>query len=399
MFKSNDIADCTCGCTHDVAIWDIALGKGLIANLHERINKLGLAHNGLLIADKNTFPLAGEQVIAEFSKAGKKLKTFVFEHEQKLVPNETSVGELFINLGLSYPEQPDFLVALGSGTITDLVRYAAFIHKIPFIVIATAPSMDGYASVGCPLVINGKKQTIYAKVPLAIYADTEIIKQAPLTMIKAGFGDIIGKLTAKADWLLGHLHKGEYYCDKVQIIVDQAVATCIENADKIQARDGELMEKQMEALILSGSAMSMVGNSRPASGAEHYIAHYFENQMLKSGLTLYLHGHLVAVGSYLAIKCYEVLFERVKATNDAAMLNLFSRITAHLPSSTNLKEILQTVGIEYRLNALGIPRSWAKKAMLQAIERKDRYYCLTFAAEKGWLNDVVDQVLEEVEDA
>mgnify|MGYP002230374967 CR=1 FL=1 len=143
--------------------------------------------------------------------------------------------------------------------------------------------MDGFASTVSPLILDGKKITKPAVYPAAILADTSIMKDAPMPMLTAGFGDIIGKYTALADWRLSRDLNGEYYCEECAALMARAVEKCAENAGGLRRRDEQAVEYVTEALVLSGIAMGMVGNSRPASGAEHHFAHTWEVDALARG--------------------------------------------------------------------------------------------------------------------
>ncbi len=72
---------------------------------------------------------------------------------------------------------------------------------------------------------------------------------------------------------------------------------------KIRARDPEACSHLMYALLLSGLAMQMVGNSRPASGAEHHVSHLLEMEIFNPNLDAY-HGEKVGVGLLLASRVY-----------------------------------------------------------------------------------------------
>jgi glycerol-1-phosphate dehydrogenase [NAD(P)+] len=140
------------------------------------------------------------------------------------------------------------------------------------------------------MITGGMKVTYSAGVPHALVADTDVIKNAPIEMIKAGYGDIIGKYSALNDWKLAKAINGEYFCDYVYgLTMDMLVAT-LPLAEKLLLRDGESIGILMEALVVVGIAMSFAGNSRPASGSEHHLSHYFEITGLILNKPYFLHG-------------------------------------------------------------------------------------------------------------
>lgn len=73
---------------------------------------------------------------------------------------------------------------------------------------------------------------------------------------------------------------------------------CIENvladADNVASRDPKVIGDIMEGLVLTGVAMSFIGNSRPAAGCEHHMCHFWETLELQEGKIPVLHGTKVA---------------------------------------------------------------------------------------------------------
>ena len=200
-----------------------------------------------------------------------------------LVPNEMALGRLLVEI----PEDTALIVGIGSGTINDMARFLSYKLHIPYVIVGTAPSMDGYASVVSPLIVDGVKTTFEAVYPLAIVADLNIMKAAPMPMLQAGLGDILGKYTALADWHvhLAHILKEEYFCETVEKLVRTAVEKCEMAAERLHLRENDTLESLTEALILSGLAIGMVGVSRPASGEEHHLSHCWEMMTMNCGKT------------------------------------------------------------------------------------------------------------------
>ena len=164
-----------------------------------------------------------------------------------------------------------------------MYKRPAFRLNLPYIIVGTAPSMDGYASSVSPMIYDGYKITYEAVAPMAIIGDTDVLCAAPEQMIAAGFGDMLGKLTARLDWVLAREVIGEHYCPTVAAMMARAVDKCLAQAEGLSRREPEAIVGLMEGLILSGIAMQMLGYSRPASGAEHHIAHYFEMKAMREG--------------------------------------------------------------------------------------------------------------------
>ncbi|MBR4073643.1 MAG: iron-containing alcohol dehydrogenase, partial [Clostridia bacterium] len=174
--------DCSCGKKHACEIEYVYIEKNATQKLKEICCE---NHNILIVADENTFAAAGEMTIAAL--ADKNIKKIIFSGSEILVPNEAAIAEVTDNL-----QNADLIIGIGSGVIQDLCKYVSFYNKVPYIIVATAPSMDGYASNGAAMITDGMKVTYPAGLPKAIIADTDVLINAPIDMIKAGYGDIIG---------------------------------------------------------------------------------------------------------------------------------------------------------------------------------------------------------------
>lgn len=170
--------------------------------------------------------------------------------------------------------------------------------------------MVGYASPVAPLVTGGFKITIPASIPIAIIADPEVLRRAPHTMTLAGFGDLLGKYNSRTDWRLTHIVTGEYYCGEVEDLVNRTVDECVKNAAGIGTQSGDAVEGLIKGLILSGIWMLAVGNSWPASGAEHSLSHYWEVMSMLKNRPSHFHGTQVGVGTSVMAKVYRHFFAR-----------------------------------------------------------------------------------------
>jgi glycerol-1-phosphate dehydrogenase [NAD(P)+] len=206
------------------------------------------------------------------------------------------------------PEACDYLIAVGSGTVHDITRYCAYTKGIPFVSCPTAASVDGFCSSVAAMTWEGFKKTFTAVAPKIVVADLNVISKAPMFLTKSGFGDMIGKFIALADWKIAHTLTGEYFCPMIHDITLNATQAVIESAESIKNGDIIAYEKLTYGLLMSGLAMQLLGNSRCASGAEHHISHLIE--MHPDGLNLKsdaLHGEKVGVGTLLAAAEYHAI--------------------------------------------------------------------------------------------
>ncbi len=273
--------DCACGKEHTCDIEHVIIKSGASDEVHTLCGN----YNSIVIcADKNTFATCGERVAKSLGAKVESIK--VFDCEGFLIPNEDAIDALdaFIT------DKTDLIIGIGSGVINDLCKYVSFKNGLRYYIVATAPSMDGYASVGAAMITGGMKTTFNARVPAAIIGDVDILKDSPMDMIKSGFGDIIGKYSALNDWKLAHCVIDEYFCQYVYDLTYDTVLKTRALADGIEKRDPETIKTLMEALVIVGIAMAYVDNSRPASGSEHHLSHYFEITGIIKGRDYLNHG-------------------------------------------------------------------------------------------------------------
>ena len=367
---------CACGKSHKVDIQAIRVGSGVIQELPGILRDLGASHI-FLVADNYTYEAAGRQVEQLLDQAGLAYHKRVFQTETPLVPNEYALGSVLAAM----TSQDDMLLAVGSGTLNDVTKYVSARTGMPYVIAATAPSMDGYASTVAPTILDGFKTTLPAVYPAAIVADVDILKDAPMPMLTAGFGDIIGKFTSLADWRLSHQLNGEYYCPEVAGVIEAAVETCAANAQALAQREPQAIQAVTEALILSGLAMGMVGVSRPASGAEHQMAHYWEMDALRRGEEHPLHGNAVGVGTVLAASLYEMAAEYLPQGFAA-------------PDKGQILACLQAAGSCADPKELGIRRELCLESLLHAMELRDRFTVQKLLEQKGKLSLCAQELVE-----
>jgi len=300
---------CDCGREHYASLRTVSIRKGALQDLPQVARELG-AKSLFLICDQITYEIAGARCMEILEGAGVKAKAVRLAHTDF---DEATLGELLIQM----PPDCDLMVAVGTGAINDMTRYFSFRMGRPFMTVATAAPMDGFASSIAALNVNHLKTTFEAQTPAAILGDTDILKNAPYRMIAAGLGDLLGKFTCLCDWKLARLINGEHYCGHIVELVESCVQSVLADAGKAKDRDPEVLGQIMEGLVLTGVAMSLYGNSRPASGCEHHMSHYWEMLFEQQGRRPVPHGTQVGVGTVLVLKLTEAL-RRATVDFDAA---------------------------------------------------------------------------------
>lgn len=291
---------CSCGGRHSCGLQYLRVGRGVVALLPEAMRAIGVSRP-FLVMDQNTRRAAGERVERLLTEAGVPFRSFTFPTGERLEPDEAAVGAI----ALAYDPSCDVVVAVGSGVINDCCKVMAYAAGRPCIVVCTAPSMDGYASNCSAMIQNHVKVSPANACARAILADTEILATAPDVMLRAGLGDMLAKYVSLCEWKLAHWIHGDPYCPEIAALVRSSLQKVVDNAADLMDRSDAALEAVVEGLILSGVAMAFAGNSRPASGLEHYFSHVWEMRALAQGKTSDLHGIQVGVGTLLTLWIYE----------------------------------------------------------------------------------------------
>lgn len=429
---------CDCGKEHYAALRAVRVGKNALGDLPNLVKEMGYK-SLYLISDPITYGIAGEKCVKILEDAGVKHNIIQLSH---LGFDEATLGELTINM----PMDCDLMVAVGTGTINDMTRYFSFKMNRPFFTVATAAPMDGFASSIAAIQVNHLKTTFDARTPTAIIGDTEILKGAPYRMIAAGLGDLLGKFTCLCDWKLAKVIIDEHYCENIVKLVEDCVQNVLANADKVTQRDPETLGDIMEGLVLAGVAMSLYGNSRPASGCEHHMSHYWEMVFEQAGKRPVPHGTQVGVGTVLILKLVEklrkadvnfdaarvaaksydqadwedaihaaygpaadgviALEDKAKKNETKARLVRIDTIETHwdeivtllagLPSSEEIMGILRTLNSPCLPSEIGVDDELLKQTFLYCKEVRARYTILQMVWDMGLLDILSDEVIAEL---
>ena len=382
---------CGCGREHHIDVKEIIIRSGAVEKLEEEMSDGELKEyiSPLLICDTNSY------------KATEELMEDIYDRCQVLILDAENLeaDERAVEIVENYMEEDiDLVLAVGAGTIHDLSRYVAHQYRIPFVSVPTAASSDGFTSTVADMTWNGVKKMVKASAPIFVFADTDIFAKAPGRLAAAGVSDILGKYIALADWKIGSILTEEYYCAEVVKLETRAIRTVKDNLKEIAAGEEDACEKLMYALVLSGLAMQMTGNSRPASGAEHHLVHLWDMEVLNGHLNA-LHGEKVSAGTMLTLLEYKKIADAIhrksckvhthtekdrdllqktfgkKGVLDAIYkenvpeildeistrqlsdaLPEIAQIIDSLPSVTDMQEMMSTAGCVSRVRDIGLPR-------------------------------------------
>lgn len=329
-----------------------------------------------LVVDDNTYEAAGKQIREQLIRSDIQTNVVhlkVNQHHQ-VIADEASVVQLLIETS---PET-DALIAVGAGTIHDITRFCGSKMNIPFISVPTAASVDGFTSKGAPLILHGVKQTIQTVSPIAVFADIDILKAAPREMTAAGFGDILAKYTSLLDWKISELIGDEPYNQLASEMTRRSLEACVENVTKIAKADDDGIRILIQSLIESGVVMLLLDFSRPASGSEHHLSHYWEMDLLQKDEKQILHGAKVGVATTIIADMYNHLFEKIKLTDSRYTDHLKEyweeviSLIRQLPSPEEIRNLLRTVGGPATTEELKIDRELVVESINEAYHLRDR---------------------------
>ena len=430
-------AHCSCGREHDVAIDDVVVGKGVIKRLPEFVEKYG-AKKPFILADRNTYKAAGEAVAEILRGSGISFSSYVFQKDA-LEPDEEAVGSAFMH----FDNSCDLIIGVGSGVINDIGKILSNVSGRKYIIVGTAPSMDGYASATSSMSMDGLKTSLNSRCADVIIGDIDVLKNAPEHMLKSGLGDMLAKYVSIAEWRIGNLITGEYYCERVAQLIRDALKKCVDNAEGLLKRDEAAVQAVFEGLVIGGVAMAYAGVSRPASGVEHYFSHVWDMRGLEFGTQVDLHGIQCAMGTMKAVELYEVVKNIVpneekafaaveafdgekwneelrrflgnsaetmiaqekkerkydKSTHPARFKKIADNwdtilkiIEEELPSAAELSRIMDVIGISKDLNTIGVDTECAKLTFKATKDIRDKYVLSRLAWDLGILDELAEML-------
>lgn len=432
-YLGNEI--CPCGKVHSASVEEVVMGKGAISHLVSFVEKLG-SKKPFLLSDSNTFAAAGGQVCKILQESGIPYASYSFQ-DAHLEPDEAAVGAAVMHFDTSC----DLIVGIGSGVINDIGKILSNVTGRKYIVVATAPSMDGYASATSSMSMDGLKVSLNSRCADVIIGDTDILKNAPVHMLKSGLGDMLAKYVSIAEWRIAHLITGEYYCERVAQLIRNALKKCVDNAEGLLQRDEKAVEAVFEGLVIGGIAMAYAGVSRPASGVEHYFSHVWDMRGLEFGTQVDLHGIQCALGTLQAVKLYDEVRKMTpdhkkaeayvkqfsfvdwkcelrdflgnsaetmiaqeereqkydKSTHPARFAlirdnwdTILKILDEELPNYQQLSGILDAIGISKELSSIGVDRETAIRTFKATKDIRDKYVLSRLAWDLGVLDELCE---------
>lgn len=436
-YNFNSEVVCSCGKIHKTSVKEGIVKSGAVNELSRVVGEFG-AKRAFVFADVNTYPIAGDRICDILERDGISVSKYVFQ-DKSLEPDEVAVGSIIMN----YDSKCDIIIALGSGVLNDIGKILATLTKNPYIIVATAPSMDGYGSASSSMARAGIKVTLPTKAPDVVIGDIDILKSAPVHMAKAGLGDMLAKYVSICEWRLSQVITGEYYCEEIASYIRAALKKCVDNAAGLLRGDEKSIEAVFEGLLASGIAMDYAGVSRPASGGEHYMSHIWDMRGLAFGTPVDMHGIQCGIGARYVIRGYEALrkitpdrekalkcaesfdfaawcdelrrfigrgaepmikleereqkynLELHRARLDGIIANwdkIISIINEELPTIAEFENILKTIDAPMNASDIGIDESILPMCLRATKDFRDKYVLSRLLWDLGVLDEVCDEI-------
>lgn len=288
----------------------VRIGRGILPQTGDVVRRLLSAQNQpiLVVADERTWDAAGKAVYDSLKQASIPLV------EPRVFPGRPTLYAAYehcVSIRESLEQSGARGLAVGSGTLNDLVKLASGELHRPYCVVGTAASMDGYAGFGAPMSRDGVKTTMPCPAPTGVIFDLDVAAAAPKEMVASGYGDLAAKIPGGADWILADAVGVEPIDPFVWDLVQSGVHEALSQPAALSAGDANAYEGLVSGLILSGLAMQIFRGTRPASGAEHYFSHLWELAHLGADAEPPLsHGFKVAIGTLAMSAFYERFMAR-----------------------------------------------------------------------------------------
>ena len=333
------------------------LGPGVTEQVADLFRELfPAAKKALIVDDVNTKRVAGDRVVALLKAAGIDVSEhtinpdgswFHATYDKVEEVRDVIQKEMSASLSTSTSTSSLVPVAVGSGTINDLVKRGSEEAGVRYMVVGTAASMDGYTSYGASITKDGMKQTLPCRAPLGALVDSQVSADAPQAMTASGYADLLAKIPAGADWMLADAiatalpEMEKHGCERIHPLawkcVQGPLRTSLANPAGVATGDEGEIRKLSEGLIMSAFAMQASGTSRPASGTEHQVSHYWDMEDLCFEGKPVSHGFKVGIGTLVSTATLEFLLEQDLTQLDveaavAKWPKTFAELAATFPS-------------------------------------------------------------------
>lgn len=423
---------CECGREHTVSIQHLWYEPDVLHRMPQLLLRVGASRAVNLIADTRTRAVMGLALTDTLTSAGFRVHSHVLPDSDHVPPVCDDVTMTALRRALVTP--CDALVAVGSGVVNDLTKWLSTDTGLPYLVVPTAASMNGYASENIAPAIRGVKRVLPGSVPFAIAADPDVIRNAPFELTAAGLGDVLAKPVSITDWQINHALFDEYYCPFCARLIKELEPLYLEHPERLRQRDPSTLKALFIALVYSGVSMTLAGTSFPASGGEHLVSHVLDMQAGLHGTPHDLHGRQVGLGTLFASALYERLRDldtpsfavRVEETDTAFWKRLnrvveeeharkrqrarravgrlrqpgvWDRLRSMMEATTMppaaVKACLKQAGAAHCIDDIGCTREEFLQAALHGHQIRERYTVLDLGRAAGVLPQAAPEIVDQ----
>ena len=425
----NTTFNCECGKQHHVPVRKVVYKEDILDAVGDLLSSFTEGRKITILADQRTWQIAGQTASKSLRKSGWNVNHII-------VPDTDHAGPIcddhtFNRLKEQLPPC-DIALAVGCGVINDLTKWLTFDRDIPYAVVATAATMNGFTAANIAATLDGVKTILFAKAPLAVFAVPSIIQDAPFELTTAGLGDVIAKPVSTADWLMNHIFLDEYFCPFCSRMITDLEPAYFDHPHDIKSRNPATTEALFNALIYSGIAMTIVGTSAPASGGEHLLSHTLDMMSSIDKKPHDLHGRQVGFGTLFACTLYEKIFQiekpqilalskeidtefwgilaanvqsqytqkqplmktiGEKITDPATWQKFLDTVRPNVRTPAEIKNCLKQAGAAYTFTQIGCDRNRIRNAALHMHEIRKRPTIVDLAWLLGILPNAIDEII------
>lgn len=384
----------------------------LIYPLHKN-EKLGV------VADRYTYEVLGRRIGSALRSERFTIEEIVWEKPHSAIEGVEELRHL--------SRHCDGLIAVGSGTINDSVKYATFLDKKRYSVFPTSPQL-AYTSPTASISFGGFKKSISARPAQGVFFDLSVLSQSPIRLTRSAFGDVMCRTTAQVDWLMSHLLFTTSYRKLPYILLAYDEDALFDNATALKEGNVDAFGIIVRICALMGLVTCFTNTSHSGSMGEHMMSHYidmFFNDLHPNTL----HGEQVGVtsltmsrlqnrilcenipptlaptkideadicaryGKEIGQQCIEELKRKALDQEKADRVNRFlqenwgrfaDQLREVMLPTDRMWNAMEEIGAPKTGRDIGLPQKFYREVVMHSREIRDRFTMLDVAWDSGML--------------
>lgn len=406
--------------THGIPIASIAIEESLDGMEADLVAPLHSGKSLVVVSDRFTRQALGARVF-EALKGRFDVREYVWEN-----PRCTPEG---IDELMAATRDAEAVIAVGSGTISDSVKYGSFATGREYCVFATSP-MNAYTTPTASIAYDGFKKSITCHSARGVFFGLDVLARCPRRLVSAAFADVICRTTAQVDWLMSHILFDTPYSETAYTLLALDEDRMVEDAAGIISGDFAALATLTRVSAIMGLGTSFTGTTHVGSMAEHMISHYID-MFAGEAHPGTSHGEQVGVAT-LSMSALqnrilnvdappvmrptvipeEELHRRFGAQTAATMIqqtsrkaldqagtaalnarlekeweNIAGRLRAVMRPTEQIREAMRTAGCQLTAADLGLERAFYRDAIRYSRFIRDRFTMLDVAGDSGQLEE------------